>query len=538
VSNAVRLRLAALLALAALTAGAALAPEPRGGSDPAGAWDARAARHLLNRAGFGATSAEIAAAVAAGREATVDALLASHATREPLYTETRSLTRRAVLLPLAGDADPDARRVVVDRLRWQFVESIEAYEAWWMSRLLAADDALRDRMTLFWHGLIPSNKYTVRFGLEMIEQHQLLREHALGSFRSILRGMARDGAMLHYLDNDTNVREHPNENWARELMELFTLGEGHYTEEDVQEAARAFTGWGKDNHRFVFHEWEHDDGAKTVLGVSGRLDGDDVIEIILRHPACATYLAGRLLTFFEGTPPDAARLADYAACLRASDYEVSPFLRKLLLDPEFYRDAIVGQRVAGPIDYLVGAARRLRLRVPEQMLLAGGAVLGQHLFAPPSVKGWDGDMAWISTSSMIQRSNLAGVLLGEVDVDALIEQGAPGMVMESKTRLALAGYDVIRALQDAGWSPDLDLAGRLAGLGARTDAAIVDALLGELLALPPTADLPPPLVDALRSERERLGVPDGKLLDDPHAAEPVLRRAALVVLSLPEAQLN
>jgi len=517
---------------------------PRGDRDirdTAAAWDARAARHLFNRAGFGATSAEIAAAVAAGRERTVEDLLASDAGREALYAEPRPLTRHAVLLPLAGDADPDARRVVVDRRRRQFAEGLEAYETWWMSHLLAADDPLRDRMTLFWHGLIPSNKYTVRYGLEMIEQHQMLREHALGSFRAILRGMARDGAMLSYLDNDTNVRKHPNENWARELMELFALGEGHYTEQDVQEAARAFTGWGKENHRFVFHESEHDDGAKTVLGVSGRLDGDDVIEIILGQPACADYLAGRLLAFFEGAPPDAARRAEYAEILRAGDYELKPFLRKLLLDPRFYRDDIVGQRVAGPIDYLVGTARRLQLGVPEPLLLAGGAVLGQQLFAPPSVKGWDGDMAWISTSSVLQRSNLAGVLLGQVTADDLRDPVAPGMIAENKTRAALAGYDAIRAIQHSGWTPDLDLAGWLGARGARgahADAGIVATLLGELLAVPPADDLRPPLVELLRAERERLGVADGHLLDDPPSAEPVLRRVAFVILSLPEAQLN
>ena len=537
-------------AAAAIAPNAAIAPGPAAapGAPPAAGhagavWDERAARHLLDRAAFGATSEELAVAVAAGREATVERLFATGPARETAFLEPRPLTRRALPLPLPGDADPDRRRAAVDRVRSQFVVALDAYEAWWVSHLLAADEPLRDRMTLFWHGLIPSNKYTVRFGLEIIEQHQMLRENALGSFRSILRGMARDGAMLRYLDNESNVKAHPNENWARELMELFALGEGHYTEKDVQEAARSFTGWGKDNHRFDLHEAEHDEGAKTVLGVSGRLDGDDTIEAILAQPACAEYLAGRLLLFFEGVAPDAARLAEYAAFLREGDYELSPFLRKLLLDPRFDRDEAVAARIAGPIEFLVGAVRRLRAELPAQVVIAGGAVLGQELFAPTSVKGWESGMAWIDTSTILQRANLAGVLLGQVDVGALCEPEGSGLTPEQKGRAGSAGYDVIRALQRGGWTPQLDLAGLARALlaGASeppTDAVLAQALLRELLAVPAAPDLLPPIAELLAAGRETAGVADGHLLDDPATAEPLLRRVAHVILSLPEAQLD
>ncbi len=503
----------------------------------------REAEHLFNRAGFGVAEAQARRIAQAGLDAAVAGLVTAESPGED-FTDRRAVTRHGIRLPVPGEVDPDGRRLYVDRVRSQYAGPMEEYAHWWIAHMLAADEPLRDRMTLFLHGLFTSSLFDVRNAHEMVEQHQFLRANALGSFKTIVRGMARDVAMLEYLDNDVNVRGHPNENWARELMELFSLGDGNYTEKDIQEAARAFTGWTDENHAFVFDRWQHDDGDKTVLDVRGRLGGDDVIDIIFAQPACADWFASRLLKYFEGVEADDTRRAEYAALLRDEDFEIAPFMRRLLTDPAFYRDEVVGQRIAGPIDYLVGSARRLELAVPETLVLAGGDILGQRLFAPPNVKGWEGGWAWLNTSTIMQRGNLAGVMLGRVDVSKLMqnEDFAEGMGAEGEDKPKSAGfplgYGAVLRLQKLEWTPAIDITDWLGELGATDDAAVIDALLSELLAVEPPANLRGPLLAEFSAERERAGLGEQDLLDGGAQAEILLRRYAHLVLSLPSAQLN
>lgn len=569
----------ALLTLALLSS---LAPAAqRRGASQETPWDARAAEHLLSRAGFGARPAEIARALERGLEATVEELLRGGRAVEPFFVERPDL---AEVRSTAG-MGPDERRQAQNERRRDDRRQMQAYEAWWIERMLAGDDPLRDRMSLFWHGFFTSSYVDVRRSHEMIAQHGLLRDNALESYAVMLRGIVRDPAMLRYLDNDQNRRQEPNENLARELLELFSLGEGHYSEQDIREIARALTGYAvAPDGEFRFVPRLHDRGPKEILGVRGRHDADAVVEILLRQPACARHVAGRILTYLEGMPPEPARLEEYAAVLRSHDYALAPLLEKLFLDPRFYRDEIVGARVAGPIDFLVGMARRLDVRPPVRLISQAAANLGQNLFQPPNVKGWEEGPAWITTASMLQRGNVAGLLLGTVDLqerdwggaapagpqarrvpggraldpagtEAELDEepeGEMGGAMEPGMRPRPPGApapqpgaqnpqqrlarELMRALGEA-WTPPLNLTWRLRQAGLEDDAQIARRLAADLLAIPVPAETLARLERYLVGERAARGIAAGSLLAHPRSEE-ILRRLAHLILSSPEAQLH
>lgn len=545
-------------------------------------WDARNAEHLLNRAGFGARAGDVERALERGLAATVEELLRGGRAVEPFHVERPEV---AEMLSMAG-MEPDARRQAQNERRRDDRRQMQAYEAWWLERMLAGDDPLRERMTLFWHGFFTSSYVDVRRSHEMIAQHTLLRDNALESYAAMLRGIVRDPAMLRYLNNDQNRRQEPNENLARELLELFSLGEGNYSEQDIREIARALTGYAvAPDGEFRFVPRLHDRGPKEILGVKGRHDADAVVAILLRQPACARYVAGRLLTYLEGVAPDGARLEEYAALLRRSEYALAPVLETLFLDPRFYRDEIVGARVAGPIDFLIGMCRRLDVRPPLRLLSMASGNLGQALFQPPNVKGWEEGPAWITTASMLQRGNVAGMLLGTVDFgersalpaaptgplarargqvgagdpfrrdaeeDGEMEEsmgGAsePGMRERPEPRAGTPpqeganaqqrfARDLLRALGEA-WIPPINLTWRMRRAGVADDAAIVRRLAGDLLAIAPPNDTLARLERYLASEREARGIAAGELLAHVRSEE-VLRRLAHLVLSSPEAQLH
>jgi len=531
-------------------------------------WDAAAAEHLHNRAGFGATPEEIERAVARGLEATVAELL--HCGSDPVEPFFEHLLRRGAAEERMDERSheggegmepsADLRREIKNQIKREDYDQLRDFLTWWIERMVSGQDRLRERMTLFWHGHFTSSMSDVKDSYEMIEQNRLLRSLALGSFRELVHAIARDPAMLEYLDNDENRRGAPNENFARELMELFTLGEGHFGEDDVKEAARAFTGWSDENGEFRFLRGRHDFGRKTVLGVSGKLDGDDVIDVLIDSKACAPFLAAKLLAYFEGVEPDAERVRVYAGALREADFEIAPVLERLFLDPAFYRQEIRAARIASPLDFLVGSSRRLGAQPPPYLLLLGANLLGERLCYPPNVKGWEGGEAWITTASLMQRGNLAGVLLGEVTLEDFLDYDPEdeldpsgmaagmdaGMQPESedgrrermrRDQRALGDLRKLKELR-RDWRPRMNLSGAIERDGARDDRSIVNALAGRVLAVELGAETRARLVELLRTEREQAGLTEAELLRRPWRAEPILRRLAHVVLSLPEAQIQ
>ncbi|MBK7642442.1 MAG: DUF1800 domain-containing protein [Planctomycetes bacterium] len=536
-----------------------LAPQGDAPSQTAIHWDARHAEHLLNRAGFGARRAQIEAAVEKGMATCVDELIEKRADVDPVLIQRPEEPSKREMRELDADQRRNVQREVRERDRRQLLE----YTAWSMGRMQSGEDPLEERMALFWHGVFTSSSDRVERSCMILQQDQLIRDQALGNYGKLLEGMLKDPALLVYLDNQANRKGKPNENLARELLELFSLGVGNYTEADIKEIARALTGRGVDGHGlYSFNKGAHDTGEKTFLGQKGNFDGDDVARIVLAQPACPRYIARRIISYLEGQEPSKERLDEYAAFLRASDFELKPFLRKLFLDPAFYREDVLGARVQGPIEFMVGLSRRLGLETPPMVVAAGASLLGQRPFAPPNVKGWDEGEAWITTSSLMQRGNLAGLLLGVVQIDDVIRADdiemsdtAAGDDPTMKERDALrtrkpldkqaglkgagsAAYQALRRVQDSGWAPNLNFSARMQRAGASTDAQIVASMLDDLLAVPAPADTLERLELFLGNERTLLGLRDGHLFDGGYGAEMVLRRLAHLVLSLPEAQLD
>lgn len=520
-------------------------------------WNAARAEHLLNRASFGARPAEIDSALRTGQRELVKQLLTGFVEpAEPFFVDPPIRPERRELEALSEKE----RRDALERFRRDERELLFAYAGWWIEQMVEAEHPLREKMVLFWHGYFTSSMRDVRNAEAMIRQNELFRRHALGNFGELLRAVLRDPAMLEYLDNNQNRKDKPNENLARELMELFTLGVGAYSEQDIKEAARALTGWRtQGGSEALYAPRQHDNGKKTILGRTGRFNADDLVDILLAQPACPRWVAGKLLEHFEGRKPTENRLAEYAAHLKDSKYELAPFFEKLLLDERFYANDVIGERIAGPVEYMVGSVRRLGVQVPPSLLWLAAGQLGQRLFDPPNVKGWEGGEAWISTSTLLARGNMAGMLIGVVkledvlkddsfDIGAAPETMDGGMMGDSMTPKPAAKGEkkvdlgpelsAMKRMLGTVYYPRINLTARVARAGVATDAEIIDFLGDELLPIALTVDSRAALVEFLERERLALDADDGRLLAAGVKAEGVLRRLAHLILSLPEAQVS
>lgn len=362
------------------------------------------ARHLLGRTGFAPTDSEIRQFAVLTRTAAVDRLLDGvHASAgsEPPPEVLQFISPRQ-LRALRKDASEEERKAF---LREQVQRSLEL-RAWWLKEMLDTDSPLTEKMTLFWHNHFVSSQQKVKSPVLMYRQNLLLRRYALGRFGDLLHAVARDPAMVLYLDNASNRKGNPNENFAREVMELFTLGEGHYTEQDIKEAARAFTGWGIDRNTggFRFYPRQHDDGEKTVLGRSGRLSGDDVLDILLAQPATAEFITAKLWREFVSPQPDAVEVRRLATVFRDSGYDIRALLRAMLTSEPFFAARNRSVLVKSPVEFVVGTLRQFDIHPadlrPAALVTRG---LGQDLFAPPNVKGWPGGETWINSSTLLAR---------------------------------------------------------------------------------------------------------------------------------------
>jgi uncharacterized protein (DUF1800 family) len=357
-------------------------------------WTLRRVVHLHRRAGFAATWAELQRDLKDGPESGIDRLLSGEAAAAPAgFAATETLLADAAVA--AGD---------IGRLK-----------AWWFYRMLFGPDPLGEKLTLLWHDHFATANSKVQDPGLMRRQNDTLRKHARGKFADLLNASVREPALLLYLDAPANRKGHPNENLARELMELFTLGVGHYSEADVKEAARALTGWTVEEGQFAEAAARHDGGEKAVLGKTGKWAGSDLVKLLLHHPATAGRVATKLCRLFFGdkfVPPGAVKaLADG---LREHDLDVAWAAGLVLKSERFFADANLGTRVLGPAEFVAGAARALELFDPAPSTLAladWSARIGQDLFDPPNVGGWPGGRAWAHTRSMIARANYAASLV-------------------------------------------------------------------------------------------------------------------------------
>jgi uncharacterized protein (DUF1800 family) len=349
-------------------------------------WDLRRVGHLYRRAAFGASWAELEEGVKAGPDAVLERLLQGG----------------------PGLADFEAEMAPLGKSIAQ-ANNGRQLRAWWVARMLYSPHPLQEKLTLFWHNHFATSNAKVRNAGFMLGQYELMRKHALGSFTDLLQGMSRDPAMLVWLDTKDSKKGNPNENYARELMELFSLGLGHYTEKDIREAARAFTGWEIKNDAAVFNPREHDGGAKTVLGETGPFKGEDIVRICLSQKMAAPFIAVKLYRFLisEAGSPPRELIAPLAEQFRAGGYDFGALVRTVLSSNLFFSAAAYRTRIKAPVDFALGIVRGLEGRVGTTALADALDNLGQNLFFPPSVKGWDGGRAWLNGQSLLFRQNLA-----------------------------------------------------------------------------------------------------------------------------------
>lgn len=415
----------------------------------------REAGHLLRRAGFGGTPDQVRLLAEWGPERAVDRMLDFESSRDAypgvgadafdgtIVREPTPEERRALRAARQrqDEAFIERYRMEVQRRQRADREQIRAMQRWWLARMIETPRPLEEKLTLFWHGHFASGYRTVRNSYHMFLQNQLFRSHAAGNFGDLMRGIIRDPAMLRYLDNNRNRADSPNENLARELMELFALGEGNYTELDIREGARALTGYTYHGNEFVFNRNAHDTGTKRILGRTGPFDGDGFVGAILARRACAEFVAHELYRFFVAGVPgpgDPARRATtrvierLGRTLRRADYELRPVLRELFLSEHFYDPSVIGSQIKSPVQLVVEAARSLGAPVRD-LAVATAALdrMGQTLFLPPDVDGWSGGRAWVNTSTLFARQNtLAYLLTGAMPGRA----GAGGMGMADRMR--------------------------------------------------------------------------------------------------------
>src|SRR5215471_13908621 len=436
-----RLRLAVWIVAGSATLGAALGAAPSSSPwvdnlSPIAPtdWNADRAAHLLERAGFGGTPEDIARLAALTPQKAVDSLVdyervgdsGARAFEEsgvwdrgmdpfpPSRADAvRQARERGEALGVKARPDGSPRRLqpVVDKffygLRANTIET-QRLGVWWAERMLTTPRPLEEKLTLFWHGHFATGDAKVRDYRMMLRQNEMLRKHAEGPLRDLLVGILEDPAMLVYLDNGENVRKHPNENFGRELLELFTMGVGHYAERDVREAARAFTGWTNNVLEFRIDKDQHDFGDKTFLGRTGALDGTDIIDTILNQDVTGEFVAAKVYRYFVRDEISPVVRAELGRGFKGSRYEMRPLLKRIFLSKDFYSPASVATQIKSPVVLVVSTYRKMGLRelptVPDFGRLTGG--LGQTLFDPPNVAGWAGGRTWITPATLLQRGNL------------------------------------------------------------------------------------------------------------------------------------
>jgi uncharacterized protein (DUF1800 family) len=385
-------------------------------------WDYAKAAHLLNRAGFGGSPAEVQKLADLGLEKAVAALLdyenIPDATTNPDWAhpdpEEILKFREAV-----KTATPEQRQMLQKERQQLDQRRMMELRGWWLQRMAKGPRPFQEKMVLFWHGHFATSIEKVRNPYFMWRQNELFRRLATGNWQQLLLESGKDPAMLVWLDQAQSKKDHPNENYAREVMELFALGEGHYTEKDITEGARALTGWSLDvpEAKFVYRPRIHDDGDKTILGRTGNFDGDDFIKIIIAQPQAAKFITAKLWNFFAGQPPSPELNDALATALRANGNNFKPVLRTMFSSEEFYAPDVVRNQVKSPTQWLIGSVRILECDVPPTLVSWGMLrQLGQDLFAPPNVKGWDGGVTWITTNTLLTRYN---------DAQALVEGTLP-----------------------------------------------------------------------------------------------------------------
>ena len=565
---------------------------------PAAEWNSARAAHLLERAGFGGTPSEISRFSAMTPAQAVRTLvryqnipnplppfqasgafdpgLDPFATSRPAATDLAKETGESLGVKSRPEGNRRLQQVADRFLYWLRASKLETQRIayWWAQRMLVTKRPLEEKMTMFWHGHFATGEEKVRDYRKMLKQNELLRAKATGNFRDLLIAVAKDPAMLAYLDAAVNLKGAPNENFAREIMELFTMGVGNYSESDIREAARAFTGWNYRGTEFILNPQQHDGDSKTVLGQRGNFDGVQVIDIILAQPVTSEFIASKLYRYFVREDISPEMRIKLGKLLRASHYEIAPFLETVFLSRDFYSEASVGSRIKPPVELVISTYRKMGLKevpgIPDFNDLTDS--MGQKLLFPPNVAGWTNGKSWITPGLLLVRGNFVyDTVFPPIDFVAtdrvpderygivpVADKLAMGKDVTTATKpegkevtsmsmqndrdedfnTRLASYHAWRkAIEKVKPIPrstaQLDLSAMVRAAGCKTTQQAVDHLLLRFLTAPVDTDTRRQISLMLETE---LGTADLQRADT--YMEDALRNALHVILSLPAYQLG
>jgi uncharacterized protein (DUF1800 family) len=371
------------------------------------------ARHLLSRTAFAAPDAEVKAFAKLTRAEAADRLV--KAANPVAVTAAPTWVGDALEVPVKMRGLTQEQRQELNR---RYQEQTFVLREWWFREMLNTPSPLTEKMTLFWHNHFATSQQKVRFTPYMFNQNMTFRRNALGNFGTMLHEIARDPAMLIYLDAANSRKEQPNENFAREVMELFTLGEGHYTEKDIKEVARAFTGWSvdRDTGKYMFRRVSHDYGKKTIFDKTGDFEGDQVLDMLLARPETAQFITRKLWREFVAPVLDENEIKRMAAIYLESGYNTGKLMRTMLASDAFYAPENRAALIKSPVEFVVGTLKTFEIDPPNMRpFVLSSALLGQNLFSPPNVKGWPGGEAWINSASLLARKQLVDRLFRNED---------------------------------------------------------------------------------------------------------------------------
>src|SRR5580693_8433653 len=563
-------------------------------------WNYDLAAHLLERAGFGGTPQEIQAlakltpAQAVARLVRFEGVgtvnlppfdesgihdpgLEPFPPSRPAVTDMAKEKGEALGIKVKPGGNRPMQPIVDEFFYWLRASVLETERVgyWWANRMVDSPRPLQEKMALFWHGHFTSNETKVRDYRKLLGQLQLFQSMGTGNFRNLTVAVAQDPAMLAFLDAGVNVKGASNENFAREIMELFTMGPGNYTEKDIREAARAFTGWNYVDVNFVVNKDQHDDSEKTFLGHTGRFDGVEVIDIIMKQPATPRFIASKVYRFFVRQDPSPELQDKLGAILRNSGYQIAPLLETIFLSRDFYSPASVGTQIKSPVELAISTYRKLGLAnvpgVPDFNLATG--TLCQRLFAPPTVAGWAGGTSWITPGLLLERANFGRDVLfpdinflppdrftGDPEVRRVADRIRQGMDISSATKPDGKSGDLAESNMAAdrdedfntrygsyrGWqmaiervkpiprdTAQLDLSRVVLDQHLGNTTQVVDYMIHRFMRVPPSADARQKMISFLDKE---LGTSDisaaQTYLEDP------LRLVLHLIMSQPEYQLG
>lgn len=403
-------------------------------------------------------------------------------------------------------------------------EGVRNLNLTWLREMINSGSQLREKMAFFWHGHFACRNLNIFYQQELID---VIRQNALGNFGVLLKEVSRSAAMLNFLNNQQNRKGHPNENFAREVMELFTLGRGHYTENDIKEAARAFTGWGSNvQGDFVFRKGQHDEDTKTVLGHTGKLDGDAVLNILLEEKQTARFICTKIYRFFVNDQPDQEKIEWLADRFYKSEYEISSLMEDIFTSDWFYEEKNIGTRIKSPVELLAGIQRMLPMTLQnEESMLILQRILGQMLFYPPNVAGWAGGKTWIDSSTLMMRMRIPQLFNDEDEMNVRPKDDDDQMMGNSDDGNAAAPVRAkVKKLGGArGTRPinaNIEWAGYTGYFNKTQREALVNAMAGVLLQT--STAVSPDIIRQYSDESNR---------------DAFIRSATIQIMSTPEYQL-